>query len=267
MSNKNVKLFIIFLIIAYSILIFVMLALDDILDEKKYDEVSNYISGIELFILFTFLIEVSLLSYGQGLKVIPLDLLLFFLFGGRVGLALNCLPLRFYFLLLLQTASPNRLRKCAAWCCADCLHFLITARLTWLLLLLHPNQLYFRDKWLLFDTLIIVISIVLVVLDIVLDFGVAASKISGLIRALFRFIRIFLLIRKVGIRTLASISLLSLSRSPTISHVLSHSPTFSQPSVFFLRPLDHSKISGRKNFQLPQKSVKPQGTLHCVLYT
>jgi hypothetical protein len=59
-------------------------------------------------------------------------------------------------------------------------------------------KFYFRDKWLLFDAIVILVSLILVIIDIASDNGTVFSKISSLLRGIFRFLRIFLLIRKVN---------------------------------------------------------------------
>lgn len=58
-------------------------------------------------------------------------------------------------------------------------------------------KFYFRDTWLMFDAVVILISLILVIIDIASDNGTVFSKISSLLRGIFRFLRIFLLIRKV----------------------------------------------------------------------
>lgn len=63
------------------------------------------------------------------------------------------------------------------------------------------TKLYFRDKLLLFDEIIILVSLALVILEIC---GVFEGKShayqcsSQVLRGIFRFLRIFLLIRKVS---------------------------------------------------------------------
>jgi hypothetical protein len=57
-------------------------------------------------------------------------------------------------------------------------------------------QQYFSDWWSIFDALIIVASIVLIILDLNLD-GAAFTTISKVLRGIFRFLRLFLVFRKV----------------------------------------------------------------------
>lgn len=58
-------------------------------------------------------------------------------------------------------------------------------------------KIYFRDGWLLFDEVVIAISIILVLLDLTLNYGNIFTIITGSIRGIFRVLRIFLLMRKV----------------------------------------------------------------------
>lgn len=55
---------------------------------------------------------------------------------------------------------------------------------------------YFNDTWLLFDALVIVASVVLLILDFTLD-NSEFSTISKILRGIFRFLRLFLVFRKV----------------------------------------------------------------------
>jgi len=57
-------------------------------------------------------------------------------------------------------------------------------------------KFYFRDKWLLFDAIVILGSIALVIVDLSVD-G-TFNAISKIVRAIFRLLRIFLLFRKVN---------------------------------------------------------------------
>ncbi|EGR31348.1 hypothetical protein IMG5_112180, partial [Ichthyophthirius multifiliis] len=59
---------------------------------------------------------------------------------------------------------------------------------------------YFTDKWLLLDFTIIIVSIILVVIDLSTDSSSQFSSIASIVRGIFRFLRIFLLIRKVYIK-------------------------------------------------------------------
>lgn len=56
---------------------------------------------------------------------------------------------------------------------------------------------YFKDKWLVFDAVVILLSAALVILDLSVNFGTLFSSISSILRGIFRFLRIFLLIRKM----------------------------------------------------------------------
>ena len=56
-------------------------------------------------------------------------------------------------------------------------------------------KFYFRDRWLFFDALVIVGSIILVIVDLTVD-G-TFNSISKIVRGIFRLLRIFLLFRKV----------------------------------------------------------------------
>ncbi|EGR29338.1 hypothetical protein IMG5_158060 [Ichthyophthirius multifiliis] len=58
-------------------------------------------------------------------------------------------------------------------------------------------QVYFKDKWLLVDMIIMVASIVILVLDIVLNDS-QFTTISKILRGIFRFMRLFLVFRKVS---------------------------------------------------------------------
>lgn len=126
MANRKVQIFFIVIIILYSMLIFVMLALDDLLESENQRHVFHGIEGLELLILVIFLFEVGLSSFGQGVKI------------------------------------------------------------------------YFRDKWLVCDLFIIILSIILVILDLSTDLQFTISKILGLVRAFFRFMRVFLVVRKIS---------------------------------------------------------------------
>ncbi|CAD8117077.1 unnamed protein product [Paramecium sonneborni] len=54
---------------------------------------------------------------------------------------------------------------------------------------------YFSDLWAIFDALIIIASIVLIILDLILE-GDAFTTISKVLRGIFRFLRLFLVFRK-----------------------------------------------------------------------
>ena len=56
-------------------------------------------------------------------------------------------------------------------------------------------KFYFRDRWLFFDAIVIIGSIILVIVDLSVD-G-TFNSISKIVRAIFRLLRIFLLFRKV----------------------------------------------------------------------
>jgi len=57
---------------------------------------------------------------------------------------------------------------------------------------------YFRDTWLLIDALIIIISLVLIVMELIFYNNTTSlySNISSVLKAVFRFFRVFLVIRK-----------------------------------------------------------------------
>lgn len=57
-------------------------------------------------------------------------------------------------------------------------------------------QIYFKDKWHLFDAIVIAASIVLLALDMKLD-NKNFKTISKILRGIFRFLRLFLVFRKV----------------------------------------------------------------------
>lgn len=60
----------------------------------------------------------------------------------------------------------------------------------------YGSKFYFRDRWLFFDALVIVGSIILVIVDIIFDES-SFNSISKIVRGIFRLLRIFLLFRKV----------------------------------------------------------------------
>lgn len=65
---------------------------------------------------------------------------------------------------------------------------------------------YFRDRLLLFDALIIVGSIALVIVDLItIGHDGSFNLISKIIRGVFRFFRIFLMFRKVCLKSIFSI--------------------------------------------------------------
>ena len=51
--------------------------------------------------------------------------------------------------------------------------------------------------WAIFDALIIIASIILIILDLILE-GDAFTTISKVLRGVFRFLRLFLVFRKVN---------------------------------------------------------------------
>lgn len=57
-------------------------------------------------------------------------------------------------------------------------------------------KIYFKDKWHLFDAIVIAASIVLLALDMKLD-NKNFKTISKILRGIFRFLRLFLVFRKV----------------------------------------------------------------------
>jgi cAMP-specific phosphodiesterase 4 len=50
-----------------------------------------------------------------------------------------------------------------------------------------------------FDAIVIIASIALVVLELYVDYGRTFSSVSSIVRGIFRFLRIFLLMRKVSL--------------------------------------------------------------------
>jgi len=71
--------------------------------------------------------------------------------------------------------------------------------LFWKIYFIFFFKFYFKDRWLLFDAAVIVCSVVLVFLDIFVS-SKKFSTISKIIRGIFRFLRIFLLFRKVNFK-------------------------------------------------------------------
>lgn len=57
-------------------------------------------------------------------------------------------------------------------------------------------SVYFNDRWMIFDIIIIVFSIVLIILGWVLTDS-RVNRISSILRGIFRFLRLFLVFRKV----------------------------------------------------------------------
>jgi uncharacterized membrane protein YbhN (UPF0104 family) len=56
---------------------------------------------------------------------------------------------------------------------------------------------YFRDRWLIVDALIIAVSVIFVALELSLEQSKMTKNFVSVVQAIFRFLRIFLLIRKV----------------------------------------------------------------------
>lgn len=56
---------------------------------------------------------------------------------------------------------------------------------------------YFKDSWLVFDAIVIFLSVVLLVLELTFD-NDNFSTISKILRSVFRFLRLFLVFRKVN---------------------------------------------------------------------
>lgn len=127
MSHKCTQWFIIILVFIYTILIFSVLAMDDILDENEKEKPLEVLLYVEIIILFMFVLEIGLTAYGQGFKY------------------------------------------------------------------------YFRDVYLIFDAVVIFISIIFVIIDLATDFNDDSYKVvTSALRGIFRFVRIFLLIRKLN---------------------------------------------------------------------
>lgn len=59
------------------------------------------------------------------------------------------------------------------------------------------HGLYFKDKWNIFDLLIIIVSIIFVLLDIFVNNKALAGFLK--IRGVLRLVRIFILIRKLNV--------------------------------------------------------------------
>lgn len=58
-------------------------------------------------------------------------------------------------------------------------------------------KLYFKDKWMIFDAIVIIFSIVLLALDLELS-NESFKIISKVLRSIFRFLRLFLVFRKIN---------------------------------------------------------------------
>ncbi|KRX06400.1 hypothetical protein PPERSA_05013 [Pseudocohnilembus persalinus] len=125
MSHKAIQWFIIILVALYSVLIFTVIGIDDLMDDDDSEGILNILLYVEIIILALFVLEISLTGYSQGWKN------------------------------------------------------------------------YFKDGWLVFDAIVIVLSIGFVILDLSVDFGNSFKTISSSLRGIFRFVRIFLLIRKL----------------------------------------------------------------------
>ena len=59
---------------------------------------------------------------------------------------------------------------------------------------------YFRDRWLLFDAIIIVVSALLIIIELILydNLDQTYSNIASVLKGIFRFFRVFLVIRKAS---------------------------------------------------------------------
>ncbi|KAL4512042.1 hypothetical protein ABPG72_005044 [Tetrahymena utriculariae] len=123
--SKPVLYVVIFLVIIYTIVIFVDITLQQLLDQTQQDSIDNRLRYVELVILIIFCIEIILNAYGTGLKN------------------------------------------------------------------------YFRDRWFVLDAIIILLSLALVIIDMTVSFGSKFTSVASIIRAIFRFLRIFLLLRKL----------------------------------------------------------------------
>lgn len=55
---------------------------------------------------------------------------------------------------------------------------------------------YFKDRWLVLDAIIICLSVVFVLIELSVQMSKIAGNIISIAQAIFRFLRIFLLIRK-----------------------------------------------------------------------
>lgn len=75
--------------------------------------------------------------------------------------------------------------------------FYVSFFFLFLLKKLKKKQDYFKDNWLIFDTIIIILSIVILVLDIILN-NSSFTTASKILRGIFRFLRMFLVFRKVN---------------------------------------------------------------------
>lgn len=67
----------------------------------------------------------------------------------------------------------------------------------WLKVIAVGAKEYFRDSWLVFDAIVILASVVLLILDFTLN-NSQFSTISKILRGIFRFLRLFLVFRKVN---------------------------------------------------------------------
>ena len=68
-NSKIVTISIIALVGAYAILIFIIVALEELLDETEFINVSSILSWIELGILIIFILEIFVGLYAWGIKV------------------------------------------------------------------------------------------------------------------------------------------------------------------------------------------------------
>ncbi|CAK76020.1 unnamed protein product (macronuclear) [Paramecium tetraurelia] len=134
-NSKTVTISIIALVGIYAILIFVIVALEELMDETQFNNVSVILSWIELGILIVFILEIAVGLYAWGVMK------------------------------------------------------------------------YYKDKWLILDTLIILLSLFFVIFELA---DQKTSNVVKVIQAVFRFLRIFLLIRKAQtFRRLSTMSTIS----------------------------------------------------------
>ncbi|KAM3146398.1 hypothetical protein pb186bvf_001367 [Paramecium bursaria] len=132
MSSPPIQIAVIIMVAAYALLIFVIVALEDILSSDDYTSVTNVVDWFELGILILFFIEIQMNIFAWTLKVIA------------------------YFTQI--------------------------------------KQKYYSDKWMILDTLIILLSLFFVIFTIITE-GLKNNVIK-IFQIIFRFLRIFLLIRK-----------------------------------------------------------------------
>lgn len=64
MTHKCTQFFIIFLVAIYTILIFTVVAIDDLLESEDKENSLNVLLYVEISILVLFVLEISLTAYG-----------------------------------------------------------------------------------------------------------------------------------------------------------------------------------------------------------